>query len=74
MPEENPKSAPLRRRFRKVWVPASLGAILLLWFLHPMLLSWALTRVLETWSSANHLSFSAEKIDARIDGPVFLRA
>jgi len=73
MPEENPNSAPVRRMFRKVWIPSSVGALLLLWFLHPLILSWALTRVLETWSSANHLSFSAEKIDARFDGPVLLR-
>ena len=73
MSEEKPKSAPLRRRFRKAWIPASLGAILLLWLLHPLILSWAMTRVWETWSSANHLSFSAEKIVARLDGPVLFQ-
>ncbi|MFZ4775099.1 MAG: translocation/assembly module TamB domain-containing protein [Terrimicrobiaceae bacterium] len=73
MSEEKPKSVPSRRRFRKVWIPAILGILLLLWFLHPVYLSWALTRGLETWSSANHLTFSAEKIAVRLDGPVSLR-
>jgi len=73
MPEEIPHSTPVRRRSRKVWVSAFLGVVLLLWFLHPLFLSWALARVLEKWSSANHLSFSVEKIDARLNGPVVLR-
>ncbi|MFA7343265.1 MAG: translocation/assembly module TamB domain-containing protein [Terrimicrobiaceae bacterium] len=73
MPEENPKSAPVRRRSRKAWAAAALGVLLALWFSHPAVLSWALARVLESWAAANHLSFSAEKIDARLDGPVFLQ-
>ncbi|MFA7234135.1 MAG: translocation/assembly module TamB domain-containing protein [Terrimicrobiaceae bacterium] len=72
MSVQKPQSAPLRTRFRQAWIPASLGAALLVWFLHPLLLSWALTKVLETWSSANHLSFSAEKVAVRLDGPVVI--
>ena len=73
MSEEKPNSIPVRHRFRKAWLPASIGAVLLLFFLHPLFLSWVLTRALETWASANHLAFSAEKIEARFDGPVLLR-
>lgn len=47
--------------------------ILLLWVFHPVVLSWALKRGLETWCAANHLSFSAGKIVARLDGPVSLQ-
>jgi hypothetical protein len=71
-PEQKPNPAPLRRRFIKAWIAVALAALLALWLLHPTVLSWALGKVLENWSSANHLSFSAEKIDARFDGPVFL--
>jgi len=73
MSEAKSSSMPVRRRFRKVLIPVSAGVLLLFWFLHPLFLSWALTRILETWSSANHLSFSVEKIDARFNGPVLLR-
>ena len=74
MSEKILNSAPARRRFRMGWISAFLGGIALLWFAHPLLLSWALARVLETWSSANHMAFSAEKVDVRLDGPVLLRA
>ena len=73
MSEEKPKSAPSRRRFRKVWMPAILGTLILLWLLHPTCLSWALARGLGAWSAANHLTFSADKISARLDGPVSLQ-
>lgn len=74
MSEEKPKSeVPRRRRFRRVFLIVALAVIALLWFLHPMALSWALRRGLETWCSENHLSFSAEKIVVRLDGPVSLQ-
>ena len=73
MPVEKPNLTRVPRMFRKVWIFASVVALLLLWFLHPLVLSWALARALESWSSANHLVFSAEKIDARFNGPVILR-
>ena len=73
MPEQKPNPAPLRRGFAKMRIAAALAAVLALWLLHPAVLSWALGKILENWSSANHLSFSAEKIDARFDGPVLLR-
>ena len=62
MPVEKPNSTRVPRMFRKVWIFASVVALLLLWFLHPLVLSWALARALESWSSANHLVFSAEKL------------
>jgi TamB, inner membrane protein subunit of TAM complex len=73
MSEKKPNPVPARRRLVKAWIAAVLGVLLALWFLHPLVLSWALNEVLKTWSSANHLSFSAEKIDARFDGPVVLQ-
>ncbi len=73
MSEEKPKSVPSRRRFRNVWIPVILGTLLLLWLLHAAFLSWVFTRGLETWSSTNHLIFSAEKISVRLDGPVSLQ-
>lgn len=54
----------------KAWLLAFLGTAILIWLLHPLALSWVLTKGLEAWSSANHLSFSAEKVMARFDGPV----
>ena len=57
----------------KAWLLAILGIAAVLWILHPFALSWALTKALQTWSSANHLSFSAEKVSARLDGPVTIR-
>jgi hypothetical protein len=73
MSEEKPKPTPLQKRSRKVWTAAALGGILLLWLLHPIVFSWSLTMALETWSSSNHLSFSAEKVVARLDGPVTIQ-
>lgn len=73
MPEQKTKPAPSRGRAAKTWAAAALCAALALWLLHPIALTWALTKALEAWSSANHLQFSAEKIEARFDRPVVLR-
>lgn len=73
MSEEKPISAPQKRRSRKVWIFVPLAVTLLLWLIHPMVLSWLLQKGLETWSAENRLVFSAEKIDARLDGPVSLK-
>lgn len=73
MSEEKPISAPARKRSGRVGISAALGVILALWFLHPALLSWALTKGLQAWCSGNHLSFSVEKMAVRLDGPVSLQ-
>ena len=73
MTDEKTQSAPVRRRARNAWIFAVPAAVFLIWILHPVVFSWVLTKTLETWASGNHLSFSAEKVDARFDGPVVLR-
>lgn len=73
MSKKNPTSAPRRRRFVQAWIIGLLGVILALWLLHPLALRWTLNEVLKTWAAARHLSFSVEKMDARLDGPVVLQ-
>lgn len=73
MSEKKHQTPPHRRASRRVKFFAAAALLILAWFLHPVLLSWALNKGLEAWSSANHLSFSAENVSVRVDGPVSLQ-
>jgi len=72
MPENSPS---LKRRTlpaSKIWLFLILVAALAVWLLHAPVLSWTARKALEEWSSANGLTFSADKVDIRFDGPVLI--
>jgi len=72
MPENSP--CPKRRALPapKIWLCLLLSAALAVWLLHAPVLSWAARKALEQWCSANGLTFSADKLDVRFDGPVLI--
>jgi len=56
----------------KIWLCLLLSAALAVWLLHAPVLSWAARKALEEWCAANGLTFSADKLDVRLDGPVLV--
>lgn len=56
----------------KIWLCLLLSAALAVWLLHAPVLSWTARKALEEWCAANGLTFSADKLDVRLDGPVLM--
>ncbi|MEI6279203.1 MAG: translocation/assembly module TamB domain-containing protein [Verrucomicrobiae bacterium] len=70
MPENN--TGPNRRK-KLTWkfrIFLCFAAALAVWLLHAPVLSWGAREALAAWCSANRLTFSADKVDVRLDGPV----
>ncbi|MEI6033400.1 MAG: translocation/assembly module TamB domain-containing protein [Verrucomicrobiae bacterium] len=70
MPENNPGK---NRRTKLTWKLRAflfIAAALAIWLLHAPVLSWGARRTMEVWCSANRLTFSADKMSVRFDGPV----
>jgi len=72
MPENN--TGPIRRRKPswKLWAFLFLAAVLAVWLLHAPVLSWGARQAMDAWCTANRLTFSAERVDVRLDGPVVI--
>lgn len=72
MSENSPNPKPRALSAPKIWLFLILVTAPAVWLLHAPVLSWAARKALEEWSSANGLTFSADKVDVRFDGPVLI--
>jgi len=72
MTENNAGPDRRRKLSWKVWIFLFFAAVLAAWLLHAPVLSWAARRAMTAWCSANRLTFSADKVLVRFDGPVVI--